>query len=136
MIEKYNLTKKTKLMGYQPYSVFINEAYKHHIFLSPSITASDGDTEGGAPISIIEMMATGMPIVSTSHCDIPQIVIHEQTGLVADEHDIDGLVRNIVWWVEHSNRWEEIAQAGRKHVEDKFDVRIQSRKLESIYENL
>ncbi len=47
---------------------------RHHLFLSPSVTAPDGDSEGGAPVSIIEAAATGMPVVSTTHCDIPQAV--------------------------------------------------------------
>ena len=35
--------------GYQPHWVLFEESYKHHIFISPSLTAKDGDTEGGAP---------------------------------------------------------------------------------------
>jgi colanic acid/amylovoran biosynthesis glycosyltransferase len=136
MIEKYDLVDKVTLMGYQPHSVLINEAFKHHIFLSPSATASDGDTEGGAPISIIEMMATGIPIVSTNHCDIPQIVIHGTTGLLANEHDIDGLVRNITWLVDNPKQWEAISMAGRDHIEENFDVRIQTKALKYIYESL
>ncbi len=70
-------------MGYQPHSTLFAEAYRHHIFLSPSVTASTGDTEGGAPVSLIEMAATGMLIVSTTHCDIPEVIKHGVTGLLA-----------------------------------------------------
>ena len=41
-IENCGLQKNVKLMGFQPYSVLIAEAYKNHLFISPSITASDG----------------------------------------------------------------------------------------------
>jgi len=75
LISKYNLNNCIKMLGYQPHSIFIKELYKHHIFLSPSIHASDGDTEGGAPVSIIEASASGMPILSTIHCDIPEVVL-------------------------------------------------------------
>ena len=44
-VEKCKLKQKTRMLGYQPHSVFFKEAYDHHIFLSPSVTAEDGDTE-------------------------------------------------------------------------------------------
>ena len=81
VIKNGNLEKITNCLGFQPYSVLFTEAYKNHIFISPSITSSDGNTEGGAPVSIIEMMATGIPVVSTTHCDIPEVVdMVEMTG--------------------------------------------------------
>ena len=58
-IKTHNLWPKTRMLGYQPHAILLEEAYRHHIFLSPSVTASDGDTEGGLPVSIIEMAATG-----------------------------------------------------------------------------
>ena len=80
VIEKHKLQSKIRMLGFQPYSVLLEEAYTHHIFLSPSVTASDGDTEGGAPVTLIEMLATGMPIVSTTHCDIPEIICKGPEG--------------------------------------------------------
>ena len=53
---------------------------RHHLFLSPSGTAADGDSEGGAPVAIIETAATGMPVVSTTHCDIPEVVMTGTPG--------------------------------------------------------
>ncbi|WP_186375949.1 glycosyltransferase, partial [Hyella patelloides] len=73
LITKYKLNSKTKMLGYQSHDVFFQEAYKHHIFLSPSVIAEDGDTEGGAPVSIIETAASGMFVISTTHCDIPEV---------------------------------------------------------------
>ena len=95
MIEKYNLRSKVRLLGYQPFSVMLEEAYGHHIFLSPSVTASDGDTEGGAPVGIIEMTASGMPVISTTHCDIPEVIQNGVTGLLAEERDVEGLIDNV-----------------------------------------
>ena len=133
MIEKYNLQEKVRMMGYQPYCIFFEEAYKHHIFLSPSITASNGDTEGGAPVSIIEMAATGMPIISTNHCDIPNVIMDGATGLLAEEHDMNGLLNHLKWLTNCPEKWFSMIQAGRKHVADKFNTAIQGEKLAFIY---
>ena len=132
-IEKHNLHSKVRLLGYQPHSVLFEEAYQHHIFLSPSITASSGDTEGGAPVSIIEMAATGMPIVSTNHCDIPEVILDGVTGLLAEERDVAGLVAHLQYLVKYPEKWLDMVKAGRKHLEAEYDVRIQSARLAAIY---
>jgi colanic acid/amylovoran biosynthesis glycosyltransferase len=135
-VEYLGLQQKIRMLGYQPYQVFLEEAYKHHIFLSPSITATDGDTEGGAPISIIEMMASGMPVISTFHCDIPEIVHHRVSGLLAGEGDVEGLVEHLEWFTGHPNEWGKMLEEGRKHVESEYDARNQGRRLAKIYQEL
>ncbi|MBW2182372.1 MAG: glycosyltransferase, partial [Deltaproteobacteria bacterium] len=70
IIDSHHITDRVNYLGFLPYPAFIEEAKNNHIFLSPSIHPSDGETEGGAPVALIEMSAYGMPIVSTFHCDI------------------------------------------------------------------
>lgn len=136
ILDRHHLQSSTRLLGYQTYEVFFDEAYKHHVFLSPSITAPDGDTEGGAPVSLIEMAATGMPIVSTRHCDIPEVILENETGLLADEGDPEGLCQLMTQLVEHPERWSPMAAAGRKHVEAVYDATVQGTLLGQHYESL
>lgn len=136
VIEQYDLSPKIRMLGYQPHAVLFEEAYRHHIFLSPSVTASSGDTEGGAPVSIIEMAATGMPVVSTRHCDIPGVIQHGRTGLLAEERDLEGLVRNLRWLIHHPEEWKGMVEAARKHVETEFNASIQGERLGTIYREL
>ncbi|HXS10161.1 MAG TPA: glycosyltransferase [Candidatus Krumholzibacteria bacterium] len=126
----------TRIPGYQPYRVVMEEARRHHVFLSPSVTASDGDTEGGAPVSLIEMSASGMMIVSTTHCDIPGVILDGKTGLLAPERDVDGLVERLQWIVAHPEQWMEMQRAGRAHIEAEFDARRQGERLGEIYREL
>jgi len=135
-IENYKLQSKISLLGYQPHTTLFAEAYRHHIFLSPSVTASTGDTEGGAPVSLIEMAATGMPIVSTTHCDIPEVIKHGITGLLAPERDVDTLVEHLRWWVNHPDRWYDMLAAGRQHIEKEYDAEVQGQRLAAIYRSL
>jgi colanic acid/amylovoran biosynthesis glycosyltransferase len=114
----------------------MTEARRHHLFISPSVVASDGDTEGGAPVSLIEMSATGLMIVSTTHCDIPSVIIDGKTGLLAAERDVDGLVERLRWIVANPSRWEEMRAAGRAHVEAEFDARRQGERLASVYRDV
>lgn len=135
-IRKYELSEFVKMMGYQPYTVFIEELYRHHIFLSPSICAADGDTEGGVPVSIIEASASGMPVVSTMHCDIPEVILDGENGYLAPEKDVDGLVQALELLVLNTESWGIIGRKGREHIEEHYDVRKQIKHLEEIYDTV
>jgi colanic acid/amylovoran biosynthesis glycosyltransferase len=125
------LQERTRLLGFRPHRELLEQAYRHHIFLSPSVTASDGDTEGGAPVTIIELAASGMPIVSTRHCDIPNVLPKEMP--LAEERDVDGLVRILRSWIGSAGGWEPQLLEARRHVERNFDSRIQGQRLGEIY---
>jgi colanic acid/amylovoran biosynthesis glycosyltransferase len=133
IIERYNLQDKVRMLGYQTYNNFLREAYQHHIFLSPSVTASDGDTEGGAPVTIIEMAASGMLIVSTWHCDIPHVIRNGETGLLAEERDVEGLLHHLRWLVAHPEKWSAMQEAGRKHIESEYNAMVQGERLMAVY---
>jgi colanic acid/amylovoran biosynthesis glycosyltransferase len=135
-IERGRLAPMVRMLGYQPHSRLYEEAYRNHIFLSPSVTAQDGDTEGGAPVTIIEMMATGMPVVSTYHCDIPSLIDPGRTGFLARERDVDGLVAALRCLIQSSGDWSPMLRAARQHVEREYDARTQGSRLAAIYEEL
>ncbi len=136
VIERCNLAPQIERLGYQPHERFFAEAYRAHVFLSPSVTAASGDTEGGAPVSLIEIAASGMPIVSTRHCDIPQVIVDGETGLLADERDVSGLVAALRRLVARPEAWPTMLQAGRERVERLFDARKQAAALAETYEEL
>jgi colanic acid/amylovoran biosynthesis glycosyltransferase len=72
-------------------------------------------------------------IVSTTHCDIPGVVIHEKTGLLASEHDVDALAAHLRWLVANTSRWPAMRQAARAHIEAEFDAQRQGERLAAIY---
>jgi colanic acid/amylovoran biosynthesis glycosyltransferase len=136
IIKKYNLKDYVYMLGYQPYPVFLRELYNHHIFLHPSIHASTGDTEGGAPVSIMEALASGMPILSTTHCDIPEVVKDGESGYLAPERNLDVLKDRLEFLIHNHNLWVEMALNGRKHIENNYDVKKQVQRLEEIYDKV
>jgi len=86
--------------------VLLDEAYRNHLFVSPSVTAEDGDTEGGAPVTVIELAASGMPVVSSLHCDIPEVLQDGVTGLLAQEKDVAGIESKLNWLLDNPEIWE------------------------------
>jgi colanic acid/amylovoran biosynthesis glycosyltransferase len=110
---------------------------EHHVFIHPSRHASDGDCEGGAPVVLLDAQATGMPVISTTHCDIPQEVVDGATGILCPEGDVPALVRAICDFCEMGeDRYLAYAVAAREHVERNFDVRDCAVALESLYRDL
>lgn len=132
-VDEYNLHDQVNFRGFCSHKELMKTAYDHHIFLCPSITGRQGDTEGGAPVAIIEMAASGMPVVSTEHCDIPEVIEHGRSGLLAEERDVAGLAEHLRWLSNHPEQWRELVGVAREHIERKFDAKRQGHELSRIY---
>lgn len=132
-IDRHGLADAVRLLGFQPYDRLLAEAAMHHICLSPSRHAADLDSEGGAPVVLMELAATGMPIVSTRHCDIPEVVEDGVTGLLADEGDVAGIAARLGELAADPGRWPEMGSAARRRMEERFDVRVCTVRLAERY---
>jgi glycosyltransferase involved in cell wall biosynthesis len=98
----------------------------------PSVTAADGDSEG-LPTVIMEANAMGAPVVGFVHAGIPEIVKHNETGLLYGERDADSLAAGLLRCLTDDVFWAAASEAGIKQVAEKFDLSAQTSKLEAIY---
>ena len=92
-----------------------------HIFVAPSVTAANGDMEG-IPVAIMEAMALGLPVVSTRHSGIPELVRHGHSGLLVEERDAEGLTRALMELVADPESWLRLGSAARESVERDFSI--------------
>ncbi|MCC5888552.1 MAG: glycosyltransferase [Gammaproteobacteria bacterium] len=122
--------------GYVPHRRLIDLAYRHHIYLAPSCTAEDGDSEGGAPVTLMEMAAAGLLVVSSRHADIPEVIPDGVCGLLADEGDVEGLLGKLLWLAEHRESWFRLRWAARQRIETEFESRGRGRELARIYQHV
>lgn len=136
LVAQYQIQDKVTFTGYQPYDVLYKFFYDNHIFLSPSVQAKDGDNEGGAPVTIIEASASGMPVVSTKHCDIPSVIIENISGFLSDEKDVVSLVNNLRILIENNELWPIMGSSGRKHIEQEYNLKKTIASLENKYEEV
>jgi colanic acid/amylovoran biosynthesis glycosyltransferase len=125
---------KVHFLGYVPYSQYLHEVESAHLFLSPSVEASNGDTEGGAPVAVIEASAAGIPVIATRHCDIPEVIVDGKSGLLVGERDVPALSKAILGLATSPEVWPTMGRYGRARVEAEFDIRKQVGRLEDIYD--
>ena len=122
--------------GVLPYDQVLREMAACHVLLQPSVTAADGDSEGGAPVTLLDAQAAGLPVVATRHADIPEYVRDGHSGLLSPEGDLEALTESLYLMLTDQGRWAEMGRAGREHVERGYDARRQCAALEDIYSTL
>jgi len=108
---------------------------KSHIFVLPSVTASNGDREGQALV-LQEAQASGLPIISTIHNGIPEGVIDGKSGFLVPERDVDALADKLEYLIKHPELWLELGRCGRDFVKEKYDIKRLNQRLVEIYESL
>jgi colanic acid/amylovoran biosynthesis glycosyltransferase len=129
-VERYKLDRSVHFRGFLTHDELVQEAYRNHVCLAPSIEAADGDSEGGAPVTLALFAATGLPVVSTRHCDIPDLLA-DGAHLLAEEHDVDGLVVRLRWLLE--NHWDDFLGRLRRRMEEEYDSEQQGLRLAAHY---
>jgi colanic acid/amylovoran biosynthesis glycosyltransferase len=91
------------------------------ILLAPSVTTRDGDQEG-IPVTLMEAMASGMPVVATRHSGIPELVDDGCSGLLVAERDCDELVVALNRLIGAPATWPAMSKAARQKIIDEFNL--------------
>jgi len=118
--------------GALPRSAVLERMANSDLLLAPSITATSGDQEG-IPVSLMEAMAHGLPVVSTHHSGIPELVEDGVAGVLVPEGDVVALalaLRQLV--AGDRKRLVEMGRVGRRAVEEAHDLARLNDELERL----
>jgi colanic acid/amylovoran biosynthesis glycosyltransferase len=106
--------------------------YGSHIFLHPSQTGHDGNQEG-VPNSMLEAMASGLPVFATQHGGIPEAIENGVSGVLVPERDHEALAQGLLNAARDPGFISRIACSGTETVRKNFDLTTQAQRLEDIY---
>jgi glycosyltransferase involved in cell wall biosynthesis/aminoglycoside phosphotransferase (APT) family kinase protein len=130
-IARHGLSDRVRILGVLPQHEVARLMGEADIFVFPSIIATDGQMDG-IPISLMEAMAAGKPVVASAISGIPELVRDEVNGLLVDAaypQRIESAMRRLI---DDPALRERLGQAGRQTVQQHFDVRRTSTSLMSL----
>ena len=90
----------------------------------------------GNPLSVMEAMAAGLPVVSTGVGGVPELVREGETGLLVPSEDAGALAQAMQALVDDPVRRQAMGAAARRHAVAHFDIRHTVRGYEQLYESL
>lgn len=131
-IERQGIADSVELLGWIEQDEVSELMTDADVFLLPSVTAESGDQEG-TPTVLLEAQAVGLPVISTYHAGIPEIVRDGQSGLLVPERDVDALARKLRTLFNHPERWPEMGRTGREYVEETHSIEAVTGGLETLY---
>ncbi|MBM4075047.1 MAG: glycosyltransferase, partial [Planctomycetes bacterium] len=108
-----------ELMGVQPHESVATLMKSARCFVQHSVVGSDNDHEG-TPVGILEAQISGLPVVSTRHAGIPDVVQEGVTGFLVDEFDVEEMARQMIKIAEDAELAGQMGRAARDIVSSKF----------------
>jgi colanic acid/amylovoran biosynthesis glycosyltransferase len=135
LISILNLKNKVNILGYKTREEIIKLLRKSDVLLAPSVTAKNGDQEG-IPIVIMEAMAIGLPVISSYHTGIPELVLDGKSGFLVSEKDVNGIAAKIKYLIKNPEKRIKLCKKARDTIEKYYNVDILNKKLVDIYYSL
>ncbi len=89
----------------------------------------------GLPLSVLEAMAAGKPVIATNVGGINEVITNEKTGLLIPPESSSAIISAIIYLLENPDIRHRIGQAARSHVIDDFNIQPMVNAYRSVYEN-
>jgi glycosyltransferase involved in cell wall biosynthesis len=86
--------------------------------------------------ALTEAMIMGVPVAATAVDGVPELVTHQQTGLLSPPGDPARLADNIIWLLDYPEEAQRMRQCARKRVVPTFSAERMVEQIEALYENL
>ena len=135
LIEELEIKPFVILHGWKEQGEVVEILDNCQLFVAPSVTATDGNQEG-IPNVLKEAMAMGLPVVSTQHSGIPELVQDGISGFLVPERDAEAIAEKLTYLIEHPEIWGQFGREGRAKVEEKYDISKLNDELFELYQAL
>lgn len=131
-VHSMGLREHVLMPGWMSQKDLLDSFYYSHLFLHPSEMTASGDQEG-VPNSMLEAMATGLPVVATRHGGIPEAVTHGEDGFLVPERSPGALAEAIIALLADPIMLRQFSANAARSVREKFDAAQAVAALEDCY---
>lgn len=121
LVRSLGLADRVVFLGRLTNDAMRQEMATADFFVLTSITASNGDQEG-LPVSLIEAQALGLPVVSSRHAGIPELVAHGETGFLAEERNVEEIAGYLRVLIKNPDIRRAFSDNARERVLREFDL--------------
>jgi len=103
-------------------------------FVLPCVKDKNGDMDG-IPVSLMEAMIIGIPVISTNISGLPELIINKETGLLIETKNIDELAEAI-YTIKAMDKVEllKLTESARSHILNNFEIVTETTKLSKLIE--
>src|SRR6185436_3798725 len=133
LVRELDVADRVNLLGWKQQTEVVQLLEQAHLLVAPSVTGRDGDQEG-IPVAMMEAMAMGLPVLSTQHSGIPELVEDGRSGYLVPERDVDALAEGLKRLLTAPEQWAEMGEAGRRRVEADYDIHRLNDRLVGLFE--
>lgn len=133
LVRSLHLTERVAFTGERPSTEVAQILRASHVLLAPSVVDRLGDRESGLIVAK-EASACAVPVIGTVHGGIPEIVAHGETGLLAQERDVDALAGHLFALHDDPRLRRRLGAAARAKMVAEYDNRERVRALEALYD--
>lgn len=135
IVKYYGLENKVEFLGVVTPELYRQLLAQSLAFVQHSIIAENGDMEG-TPLAVLEASVAGLPIISTNHAGIPDVVIHGETGLLCNEHDVITMAAHMQLLVDDTSYARKLGSAGKEHILKNYNLQRHIDGLQALLENV
>lgn len=134
-ISAQGLQRRVRLLGALNRAAVRDRLMAADLFVLASVLTTDGRREG-IPVALMEAMAAGLPVVASRISGIPELVRHEQTGILCRPADANALARSMQRLIQTPELARKVGRAGRQTVEREFDLSASVRRLVQLWKGI
>ncbi len=133
LAQRLGLARSVEFLGVQSHQVVQRQMRAARAFVQHSHVASNGDCEG-TPVSILEASASCLPVVSTRHAGIPDVIADGESGFLVEERDVEGMARAMLRLYREPPLAGEMGTRGRQRILQCFSMDASIQRLSHILE--
>lgn len=121
LVKALKLGEAVSLPGIINREQFVEYLSQGLAFVQHSAMALNGDQEG-TPVAVLEASAAGLPVISTNHAGIPDVIINGETGFLVEEHDVDAMAEKMILLLKDKELAKQLGSRGKDRIKADFSL--------------